>query len=130
MSKMPTLDLGNWSSAQYSPRYLNDPLFNARATHYAEEFENIVLRADLSGSMVRLKDVATITLGAQDYTVDGEVDGESTIFSRSINNLGPMHFKFLNRSIEQWRGFQKFSGRFDYSSPMIRLCLSKRRSMK
>src|SRR3990167_7820887 len=44
-----------------------------------EQFENIVVRADLSGSMVLLKDIATVTLGAQDYTVDGELDVESTI---------------------------------------------------
>jgi hydrophobe/amphiphile efflux-1 (HAE1) family protein len=45
-----------------------------------EQFENIILRADLSGSMVQLKDVASVTLGAQDYMVDGELNGTSTIF--------------------------------------------------
>ena len=53
-----------------------------------EEFENIIIRADLSGAMVRLKDVATITLGAQDYTVDGEVDGESTILLAVYQQFG------------------------------------------
>lgn len=43
-----------------------------------EDFENIVLRADLNGAMVLLKDVAQVTLGAQDYTVDGELNGKPT----------------------------------------------------
>lgn len=53
-----------------------------------EEFEKIVLRADVSGSMVLLKDVATITLGAQDYTVDGELDGSSAVFLAVYQEYG------------------------------------------
>jgi hydrophobe/amphiphile efflux-1 (HAE1) family protein len=52
------------------------------------QFENIILRADLSGSMVLLKDVATVTLGAQDYTVDGELDGTSTILLAVYQEYG------------------------------------------
>ena len=53
-----------------------------------EQFEQIILRADLSGSMVLLKDVATVTLGAQDYTVDGELDGKSTILLAVYQEYG------------------------------------------
>ena len=53
-----------------------------------EQFENIILRADLSGSMVRLRDVASVTLGAQDYTVDGELDGRSTILLAVYQEYG------------------------------------------
>ncbi len=53
-----------------------------------QQFENIVLRADLSGSIVFLKDVADITLGAQDYTVDGELDGQSTILLAIYQEYG------------------------------------------
>ncbi len=53
-----------------------------------EQFENIILRADINGAMVQLKDVATITLGAQDYTVDGEVNGESTILLAVYQQYG------------------------------------------
>ncbi|MCC6128184.1 MAG: multidrug efflux RND transporter permease subunit [Chlamydiae bacterium] len=53
-----------------------------------EEFENIILRANLDGSMVLLKDVASVTLGAQDYTVDGELDGNSTILLAVYQEYG------------------------------------------
>ena len=53
-----------------------------------EQFENIILRADLNGAMVQLKDVASVTLGAQDYTVEGEVNGESTILLAIYQEYG------------------------------------------
>src|SRR5208337_2980244 len=40
-----------------------------------EEFGRIVLRANPDGSMVRLKDVARIELGAQDYNIQGRFSG-------------------------------------------------------
>ncbi len=40
-----------------------------------EEFGRIVLRANPDGSMVRLKDVARIELGAQDYNIQGRFNG-------------------------------------------------------
>lgn len=40
-----------------------------------EEFGQIVLRADSGGSLVRLKDVARIELGVQDYSVRGSFNG-------------------------------------------------------
>ena len=41
-----------------------------------EEFGRIVLRANPDGSMVRLKDVARIELGAQDYNIQGRFNGK------------------------------------------------------
>ena len=40
-----------------------------------EQFGNIVLRANPDGSFVRLKDVARIELGAQDYDIIGRLNG-------------------------------------------------------
>jgi hydrophobe/amphiphile efflux-1 (HAE1) family protein len=42
-----------------------------------EEFDNIILRAISDGSTVRLRDVGHTTLGAQDYSVDGELNGKN-----------------------------------------------------
>lgn len=42
----------------------------------AEEFGNIVLRADPSGSIVRIKDVGRIELGAQNYDMLGRLNGK------------------------------------------------------
>jgi len=42
-----------------------------------EEFENIVLRANGDGSLLRLKDVARVELGSRDYEFMGRVNGQS-----------------------------------------------------
>ena len=34
----------------------------------AAEFENIIIRTDASGGLVRIRDIATVELGAQQYT--------------------------------------------------------------
>ncbi len=41
-----------------------------------EEFGRIVLRANPDGSLVRLKDVARLDLGAQDYNIQGRFNGK------------------------------------------------------
>ena len=41
-----------------------------------EEFGNIVIRAQTNGSIVRLKDVARVQLGAQVYNLQGRLDGK------------------------------------------------------
>src|SRR5262245_38463335 len=41
-----------------------------------EEFEQIVVRAAPDGGIVRVKDVARVELGAQDYTVIGHMNGQ------------------------------------------------------
>lgn len=43
----------------------------------AEEFDNIVIRANSDGSMLRLKDVATVDLGSESYTQVSRVNGET-----------------------------------------------------
>src|SRR6185295_1046121 len=42
-----------------------------------EEFENIVIRANGDGSVLRLKDVARVELGSKDYEFMGRVNGQS-----------------------------------------------------
>ena len=41
-----------------------------------EEFENIVVRANPDGSIVRMKDVARVELGSQTYNMHGRVNGQ------------------------------------------------------
>jgi HAE1 family hydrophobic/amphiphilic exporter-1 len=41
-----------------------------------EEFEHIVVRAAPDGGIVRIKDVARVELGAQDYTITSHLDGK------------------------------------------------------
>jgi hydrophobe/amphiphile efflux-1 (HAE1) family protein len=41
-----------------------------------EEFENIVIRAEEGGEVIRVKDVARVELGSQDYTVNAYLDNK------------------------------------------------------
>ncbi|MBM3184439.1 MAG: efflux RND transporter permease subunit, partial [Chlamydiae bacterium] len=53
-----------------------------------EQFANIIIRADNQGSMVLLKDIANVTLGAKDYTVNGEVDGKPALLMAVYQDYG------------------------------------------
>ncbi len=44
-----------------------------------EEFEDIIIRANPDGSVVRIKDVATVELGAETYTTKAELDSGNTV---------------------------------------------------
>ena len=41
-----------------------------------EEFENIIVRSNMDGSKIKIKDVATVELGAQTYSNIGRVNGK------------------------------------------------------
>lgn len=45
----------------------------------ADEFGNIILRSDNTGAALRLKDVARIELGAQDYSVQSTYNGQEAV---------------------------------------------------
>src|ERR1700676_3878641 len=47
--------------------------------HSAEEFRNLVVK-QAGGAVVRLKDVANVTLGAQDYESEGGFDGKKAVY--------------------------------------------------
>ncbi len=55
-----------------------------------EEFENIVVRAEADGSVVRVRDIARVELGAQDYTVNAYLNNKVAtaiiIFQRPGSN--------------------------------------------
>ena len=70
-------------------RFGQEPMQNAQAFTYTvttegrlsepEQFENIILRAESDGNALRLKDVARIELGAQDYSFNATFDGKPTV---------------------------------------------------
>ena len=45
----------------------------------AREFENVILRANGDGSVLRLKDVARVELGAKDYDFVGRINGKEAV---------------------------------------------------
>jgi len=44
-----------------------------------EEFENIVIRSNAQGGLVRIKDVARVELGSESYSTQGSVDNRPTV---------------------------------------------------
>ena len=54
----------------------------------AEEFGDVVVRANADGSFVRLKDVARIELGAENYTQQAYGNGRPATLSASIRSPG------------------------------------------
>ena len=52
------------------------------------DFENIVVRAQADGSILRLKDVAEVELGALMYSYEGEMDGKTAIAFMAFQTAG------------------------------------------
>jgi multidrug efflux pump len=59
-----------------NPVQLTLPVTTLGRLSEPEQFENIILKTNADGSMVLLKDVGRVELGAQDYSVIGELDGK------------------------------------------------------
>ncbi|WP_138469014.1 efflux RND transporter permease subunit [Poseidonocella sp. HB161398] len=62
----------------------DDPLFQLNLTTKGrlaepEEFENIVLRANPDGSFLRIRDIGTVRLGAQNYDTTARLNGTDTV---------------------------------------------------
>lgn len=53
-----------------------------------EQFDNIVLRANIDGSMVLVKDIGHTELGAQNYDVNGKLDGKDTAMIAIYQQFG------------------------------------------
>lgn len=57
---------------------LTIPVITTGRMSEVSEFEDMIIRAYPDGSMVRLKDIAKIELGAQSYDLEGRLSGEPT----------------------------------------------------
>jgi multidrug efflux pump len=64
----------------------------------AEEFGNIILRANPDGSLVRLKDVARIELGAESYTQQSYMNGAPASLLLLFQNPGSNALEAANRA--------------------------------
>jgi len=58
---------------------LNATIITNTRINTVAEFEQVILRTDKNGSSVRLKDVATIELGAQDYSRNVKLNGKPAV---------------------------------------------------
>lgn len=101
-----------------NPVKLTIPLSTLGRLETPEQFENIILRADLDGSMVLLKDVGRVELGAQDYTIDGELNGKPTILIGIYQQYGANAIQ-VAKSVK--KSMEKLSSHFpeglEYSIP-------------
>jgi hydrophobe/amphiphile efflux-1 (HAE1) family protein len=53
-----------------------------------EDYNNIILRAENDGSMVQIKDIGHVDLGAQDYSVIGELNSKNTTLIAIYQEFG------------------------------------------
>lgn len=53
-----------------------------------KEYENIILRANEDGSVIQIKDVGYVELGAQSYEVDGRLDGRQALMIAVYQEFG------------------------------------------
>ncbi|MWV61125.1 MMPL family transporter [Helicobacter saguini] len=80
LSPLEVINKIQQQNAQFAPGKFGAEPINASTFTYTittkglfnkpEEFENIIIRANADGSTLRLKDVAKVTLGAQDYVTE------------------------------------------------------------
>lgn len=84
----------------------------------AKEFSDIIIRALPDGAYVRIKDIGRVELGAQNYTVDGTLDGKPTTLIAVYQQFGANALDVANEvknTVE--RLSQRFPSGMVYSIP-------------
>lgn len=82
----------------------------------AEEFGNIVVRANPDGSIVRMKDVARIELGSQSYNVKGRLNGAPAAIIAVYQLPGSNAIDTMNRAKQLMEELKKrFPQDLDYT---------------
>ncbi|MCI0617340.1 efflux RND transporter permease subunit, partial [bacterium] len=80
-----------------TPNQLTIPVNALGRLKDPKEFEEIILRADRDGSMVLLKDVGRIELGAQSYDLVGNLNGKTGAFIGIYQDAGANAIDVSNR---------------------------------
>jgi multidrug efflux pump len=73
-AQLATGELGQLPAA--AGQELNAVIVTSSKLSSPEEFANVIVRANPDGSTVRIKDVARVELGAQDYSIAARIDGQ------------------------------------------------------
>ena len=84
-----------------------------------EEFSNIIVRANTDGSVVRLKDVARVELGAQLYNIVGRLNGKPSAVMALYQLPGSNALdveKSVKKLLEELKA--KFPSDLDYAIPL------------
>jgi hydrophobe/amphiphile efflux-1 (HAE1) family protein len=83
-----------------------------------DEFDDIILRANLDGSMVHVKDVGHTELGAQNYDINGALDGVPTTLIAVYQQFGANALDVAERVKETMKKLEKgFPSGIAYSIP-------------
>ena len=61
-----------------------------------KEFENIIVRSNVDGSNIRIKDVARVELGSETYSRNGKVDGKPAALMQIIQIPGANAIEIVN----------------------------------
>jgi hydrophobic/amphiphilic exporter-1 (mainly G- bacteria), HAE1 family len=82
----------------------------------AEEFENVVIRANPDGSMIRVRDVARVELGAQLYNQKGRLNGKPAAIIAIYQLAGTNAIDTMQRARELMEtAKKKFPNDLDYT---------------
>ncbi len=84
------------------------PLFADGRMSDVREFENMIVRAMPNGSMVRLKDVARVELGAQSYVLEGRYNRKPTALLSPFSCPAPTPSTRSREFARKWRGLPEF----------------------
>ncbi|MBO7369911.1 MAG: efflux RND transporter permease subunit, partial [Campylobacter sp.] len=81
-----------------------------------EQFENIIIRSDSNGNFLRVKDVARVELGADDYSIQGKYNGHNMVptmifLKNGANALATV--EAVNKKVEELS--KNFPGNLTYS---------------
>jgi multidrug efflux pump len=95
-------------------------LYSSTDLKNAKQFDNLVIRKDSSGNLVRIKDIGEATLGAQNMDFSATVNGQNTIFlsvyakpNTNILNVGKKITKILPHIKENLPKGTTFNSFFD-----------------
>ena len=72
-----------------------------------EEFENIIIRANLDGSIIRMKDIGRVELGAESYNIYGEVNAKPAALMQIVQIPGANAIEIVNEVKDKLAEIQK-----------------------
>ena len=100
------------------PKQLTLPVTTQGRLTTPDEFDDIILRANLDGSMVHVKDVGHTELGAQNYDINGSLDGVPTTLVAVYQQFGANALDVADRVKATMRKLEKgFPEGIAYSIP-------------
>ena len=96
-----------------------------------KEFEDIVVRRDENGGMVRLRDVARTEIGEENYMFAGQFNGQNAVSVALAQKPGANAIATMDEIYEVMRDLEKgFPSDFEWSVPYdatdyVRMCISE-----